>query len=303
MRRAAEPPHFSIGSVIGGSLWITLWNFFAFVVMAFAVSIPVAAVLWIVAQVLGIREFKIQVSGWHLQGPPEQAAILGLYAVVALLAVLVVQAAVAHRTFQSMRGSYAGVGACLTRAVAILPGLIGAVIVLLVVFGILGGIASWLAIAIFTGTGSIALTGIAGAVVAAPLLFLLVACSVFLPVLVAERAGSLACFARSWTLTQGRRWAVLALLLLLAVVEYGILQLLLAAVEYGFLQLLLAGVEYGLALLFRLEFVLLAFSVPLSVATVMLTSSYYHLRGEQEGIEAVVRDLGFDEVRLLRRRS
>jgi fucose 4-O-acetylase-like acetyltransferase len=106
------------------------------------------------------------------------------------------------------------------------------------------------------------------------LVFIVTGCWVVFPAMVIERIGPVAAILRSWRLTRGRRWHILALLVLLVAIEW--------AISYLFIfeiKITLIG-----------SYATLVLNVPLSFfATVVLTTSYYNLVGEKDGVTALGR--------------
>ena len=265
--RPSLPDGFSLGLVLARGLVLLAWNFLSFLGMALVISLPAAAITVLLTMVLPEPKISIQIdNGFHLQSSPAESAAFVLVCLLGLLTFLAVQTAVTHRTFGSMSGRRAGFGACLLRAFAALPSLAGAALVLVVTLGVIWGGRAYLMLSIFRATFSSTWMEFAGVVAALPPIFLAVVWSVFLPALVVERAGPIGCFARSWTLTKGRRWSILILLLLFS------------------------ALEYGLSYVLQFSLVMLGTQVPLSfLGAAMLTTAYYHLRVEHDGPASVAR--------------
>jgi hypothetical protein len=102
---------------------------------------------------------------------------------------------------------------------------------------------------------------------------------VVFPALVIERIGPVAAILRSWRLTRGRRWHILALLVVLAAIEWAISYLGIEIKDSLVGPSAVIGPYIGLLLNVALSF----------FATVVLTTSYYNLVGEKDGVTALGR--------------
>jgi hypothetical protein len=159
-----------------------------------------------------------------------------------------------------------------------MPRLVVACIVLFVLMMAVGLAVSMAMVAALAGLsvggvspgGSVALGLLAGLAFIAVFLFLFVIWWVFVPAIVAENAGPVACFGRSRRLTKGHRWGILGILVLVF----------LANVVAGIVVQLLAKIGAPAAATFVNVVVSLFFAALSSVLTAV---GYYSLRAEKEG--------------------
>jgi len=296
--RAPEPPDFSFGHVLTVSLWILVWNLTRFLTMAVLIAIPLAAAIAVVHYLLPREGFQIDFSHIEIQPSDLPATLVALLLVILTVATyLVTQGAIAYRTVQSLAGRSASNEAAITRSVATLPRMLGAGITLAIVYGSLG------VTALFAGgvlppvasDSTIASPTRASIVLALALiafLYLGIIWWVLIPALVMERAGALACFARSWYLTEGRRGTILAILLLFCLVEASAQVLLgrldLPPLSLPAMQLLWLQTAPVLVPVQQILSGLVGF-VFFCWGSVLAAIGYYHLLGEKEGAAALVK--------------
>jgi hypothetical protein len=138
-----------------------------------------------------------------------------------------------------------------------------------VAMAVVGFVLAYIGGAIFSGAGYA--TGIlAGLVVAAVFIYIVILFWVFIPAIVVERAGPVDCFKRSLALTKGRRWAILGVLALVFVANFAVslLTRLLANIAP-----MASGLIDVLAMLFFM-----------ALSAVLAAVGYYFLRAEKEGV-------------------
>jgi multisubunit Na+/H+ antiporter MnhB subunit len=118
-RRAADLPSFSVGGILWRSFWITLWNFFRFVGLALVIAVPAVA-LGLLFLVYGHVDARIDIEDFRIVSAPGETLAYLVTVFVSLLVTLMVQAAVAYRTFRSLGGYAAEFGDCLARSLGVM---------------------------------------------------------------------------------------------------------------------------------------------------------------------------------------
>jgi len=201
-------------------------------------------------------------------------------AVLTLLTFLLTQAAIVTGTLQVLRGGQVGIGACLNQALAALPRLFPAGLLLFIGGGMLAGIIGYFIVRLSGGApgagvdaaaqnagAAIGLFSLAVIVVAFTILTLF---WVFVPALIAERVGPIQSFKRSLALTKGSRWRIAGIVVLLSMTN------LLASVVTRFLMANGAPLGgFALSVVAGLFFLVLG--------AVLSAVGYAHLRAEKEG--------------------
>jgi hypothetical protein len=305
--REPEMPHFSIGGILGRSLWIVLWNFVSFVLMSIVAAIP------LIAYVTGLAYFRFE---WRLSADVQviyraflgrdliyrqlfdaglayarfQAPTPGGYLLSVILWLLlfvactVPPAALAQRGFQSMLGRRASFGNCVTLAFAALPRVIVFAVLLFLAYGILAAVLGYLFDEAAGPTLPMVPTFILALIAIAATMFLSTVWWLGIPILMIEWAGPILALHRSWKLTQGARWQIAAILVLLAIS--------IALIELVLARLLPLDTDSDSARI--LTFVLYALSALSGMfvyftAAVAAAVGYFHLVGEKEGILALDR--------------
>jgi hypothetical protein len=105
---------------------------------------------------------------------------------------------------------------------------------------------------------------------------------VFVPAIVVENSGIIACFGRSSALTKGRRWSIFGMFALIFVVLFGAELILMSQVRP---EDIMAVARSGWTI-----WVMSAISVIITAyAAVMTSVGYYYLRAEKEGV--VIEDI------------
>jgi len=266
---------FAVGTVISNSLSVLFRN-----VVTFAVVTVVGAIPMIVLLLLGVASFPMAGlaarQGIDLTGGV--TAGLVVFFIIAVLTYLLIQSAISFGTFQDLRGERARIGDCIGRGLAVLPRVFLSSILLFLVFAVIAivgmFVGSLLLAGLFVGSTSIS-SAVVGSLVTmlvtlAPLITMAVIWWVFVPAIVVERAGSIACFGRSSTLTRGNRWRVFGVLALLFVTN------LIAGIVVGLITRLV-GVVIGEILNAIVSLFFMALSA------VMAAVGYYYLRADKEG--------------------
>ncbi len=190
--------------------------------------------------------------------------IYGLY--------LLTQAVLVHSSFQDMRGRAVDLNHSFNVALSRLPAIVG---ILLLIFGVF-----------FAGAVAVALVGAAASFVVGFFgIFLIVALFIALlailftrwfvaiPICVVERAGPLQCLRRSSQLTEGHRWKIFGIILLLYLLIGFIGQLVILAITA------LGGAVIGHIGNVIWTMVWMAF------ASIFVVVTYYELRSAKEGID------------------
>jgi len=271
---APDLPHFSVGGILWRSFWMTVWNFFTFLGFALIIGVPFFILVWIFAQFIDLPdEVQIEFTNGHLVTPPDQALTFLASIFISLVMLFLIQAAVAYRAFRSLGGYRVGFGAALAHSFSVLLRLLELAIVASILVGALG----WLVYSETTWLMSQGQFGVAvffGVLLFFVLVFIATGCWVVFPAVVVEGIGPVAAILRSWRLTRGHRWQILAQAILFALIEWAISHLFTLEIK-----LTLVG-PYAVVLL----------NIPLSFyGAVVLASGYYNLVGEKDGVTALGR--------------
>jgi len=285
--REPEMPYFSIGGIIGRTLWIVLWNFFSFAGMAIVLAIPLVACTVLIGFLAGDIGFSLDRGLTYVRFTPQSNAdfvLVGFLSLLALFTVLAPSAAFTQRAYQSMLGRHASFAICIVTSLAALPKLIVLGILLIVSYGAIGWVIGNsfvnLAAPIFPFVWIFITTLLSLAIY----MFLFAVWWLAIPVLVIEWAGPFKSLWRSWALTRGRRWQIVAIWVLLAVPNVLIQYLLTLIVPSNLGSD--AGQIVALAVDLARAFVAVLFYF---TATVAAAIGYFHLVGEKEGILALDR--------------
>jgi hypothetical protein len=278
---------FALETVIRQGLAITWHHLFRFVAIVLAVGIPIA-LLTALARFLLARGVRPTATGSAIDFGSNASAVLfvAVATLLALLAYLLTQAAIVFATLQVLRGRGAGIGESLRQGLSAMPRLLPAGLLLFVGGGFIAGIIGFFVVQLFGGApagGELApearnALGVFSLVVLVMALTIITLAWVFVPAIVIERAGPIACFKRSLALTKGRRWPVLGIILILTLAN--VLTSVLTR------SIMAEAAPIGGAVLNVLA--ALFFMV---LAAVLSAVGYFHLRAEKEGraLDAVVR--------------
>jgi hypothetical protein len=272
---------FAAGAVVRSGLGITWHNLFRFLGIVVAVAIPVA-ILTALARLLLLSGVTPGPNG-AIDVNSSGGAVLFLVVagLLTLLTFLMTQAAIATGTLQVLRGGRVEIRACLSAALAALPRLIPAGLLLFVGGGALAGIFGYAIVRIFGSAAPGADMGAAAEAARTALgLFSLAVIAVaftvltlfwvFVPAIMAERAGPIQSFRRSLALTKGHRWRIAGIVVLLSMTN------LLASLVTRFLMA--NGAPLGG---FALSVIAGLFFLVLGAALSAVGSA--HLRAEKEG--------------------
>jgi hypothetical protein len=193
-------------------------------------------------------------------------------------------AAIAQRAFQSMLGRAATFDNCIALTLAALPRLVVFAVLMFLSYGIVALVLGDLFLQIAWPDLALVPTFIVALLAIVATMFLSVVWWVGIPVLMAEWASPFRALHRSWVLTRGKRWHIVAVLVLLAVPDAAIQAILAsympadtsaAASEILATALVVAGGVVGVFFYF--------------VHAAAAAIGYFHLAGEKEGILALDR--------------
>jgi hypothetical protein len=247
MTTEAGSIQFSIGSVLSSSFGVYARNFVSFTVLGLVIGL-----IGLAFQLLYANEAALAATAEF------DFVSTGLGLMVNLLVSGLTQAAVIYGTFQDLRGSKAGLGDCISRGLAaIIP-----VIVASLIFSIVSGIGFLL--------------------ILVPGIIIVLLWWLYVPAIVVEQKGIFESFGRSAELTKGRRWQILGLLLVLALLMF------IVGLVIGFVA---AAVMIGSSAgdpaesLFVISIVQWGVSSIVTVFMAVVTAvSYYYLSSEKEGV-------------------
>jgi hypothetical protein len=266
----SDAQRFGIGRVIATSLSIFAANFLRFLAIMIVVGAPVVALAAGGAAILERRP-GVAVSELSVELKDPDAFQIAVFLPVALMIALgyaMILSSLTHGTLQAVRGRVAGLRECLARGLAAIPSIILACLVLLFVAVLVGGVAMFFIAMILGGLGAGAFVISSAFAVAS--LYGATLIWVFIPAIVAERAGALECFSRSLVLTKGHRWGIFGLLVLLALTNWLV----------SFLDQILTAVApltaTILGTLWSVSF--------LGFGPVLAAVGYFQLRIEKEGV-------------------
>ncbi len=226
-------PRFGIGTVLSTSLFALKRNLLRFLGLGaiFAIPLSIVTAIAVVASASSIQKIdsiKDIPSGFVL------AFLLFMFAFMVIY--FLYNGAIAYGSLQYLRGRKAGIGECIGRAFRALPQMIGVglffgLVSLFVVFviAIIGAFLMLLTQA-FTGAPSMVGVWLLLPIVCPMILFISVCWWIVIPVAVVERPGVWKSFSRSFILTEGYRWKILGILLIMWLVSLvaGIIPLLFA---------------------------------------------------------------------------
>jgi hypothetical protein len=266
---------FAVGTVVTTALKVVGANVARFLGIIFAVAIP--AVVLIAAAVILTGAATPQpgqpgLSVTLTRGSAAETLFLLALAVISLVAYVLIQCGIIYATLQTLRGRRVGIRESLQVALALLPRGFAASLILVVVL-VLGGTAALMLFRAIVGAappgaGAVLLLG---ALSTAVVSYVLVLTWVFMPAIVFERSGPLACFRRSIVLTTGRRWNIFAVFALVFVANWVVTLLSNLLPRIG-APMAGAALNYTAALFF------------MAFGAVLAAVGYYALRVEKEGV-------------------
>jgi hypothetical protein len=268
------PSRFSMGGVIGAALFLLRRNFWQYFAVALVLGIPLIVLSLARAVFMPAPNTSLSLSVVDTAG----AGLSLLLAFVGVLTYFAIQSAINYGTLLDLRGERPAVGRCIARGVAMLPRVFVASLLLFLAIFALTFVAVLVsygtAMGIMAATGQSpsirAVSGAAGLVVLVITLFLFTNWWVFVPSIVAEGAGPVACFRRSRRLTQGHRWGILGIMALVFIANLGCSILLGAIGQFGVIATV-ALLNVVVALVFT------------ALSAVLTAVGYYALRAEKEG--------------------
>jgi hypothetical protein len=248
-------PQFAIGRVLGTSFSVLLRNFVPFMVLAIVCGIPNIVFAY------ENPAFQRLLHGEAAAAPPagfdsQRYGLLIASYLVSILCYALTQSSLMFGTVQDLRGQRAGFGAIVSRGIATLVPVFDAALLMTLGFTV----------------------GLVLLIVPGIILFTM--WWVTIPAIVAERVGVIAAFGRSRRLTEGRRWAILGLFVIIIVIRQ------LAGLLVGAVFGMLFGVAGGMSRLIEAAvvgglIVGILFSAYLAVATAV---GYFYLRADKEGV-------------------
>jgi hypothetical protein len=268
----AGAPRFSVGTVISTSLSVLFANIWAFLVVILAVGVPLVVVIMggsmiMAAGVAGPLETG---AGLKLQDLSAASMLFLIFvSVLGVLAYLLIQAAVTYGALQSLRGRRAGIGACISNGLSVLPRVFLAGLLFAVAMAVVGFVVAFV-FSMLASVGAAAIAILGGIAMSAIFAFIVVTYWVFVPVIVVEQAGPIDCFTRSKALTKGRRWGIFGILVLVFFANWLISLL-------GRLLHQVAPAASGLIDILSLLFFM-------ALSAVLAAVGYYFLRAEKEGV-------------------
>jgi hypothetical protein len=266
---AGGAPRFTVRGVISASLSLVYANIGRFLVIFLAIGLPAALLIGATVMMLTTVSRSTASPGidFTLKGDKtSQVLFMSFLALLILVAYSLIQAAITDGAWQNLRGRKLRIGAALSGAVTVLPRVALA--------GLVFSVALVVVISIPVALLQIVLPAAVGAVTGLVMLAIvavaIVRYWVFVPVVVIERAGPLACFRRSAALSRGHRWEILGILALVMLANWLVS---LAAHLLPGIGAPAAGaaLEIAAALFFT------------ALSAVLATVAYYLLRAEKDG--------------------
>jgi hypothetical protein len=197
---------FSVGGVIGAGVSIVLRNVLKLLAISFLMSIPITVLagLFVATLPIGFSALQSGVRTDFSELSDATKVLFALLFVGIFLTYFAIQAAVNYAAFQNLRGERVGIGACMRRGLAAMPRVVVACIMLaLMMIGI--GIAVSIVMILITAVislsgpstgGGIAIGLLYGVGFFGIFIFMFIIWWVFIPAIVVEDAGPVACFAQ-----------------------------------------------------------------------------------------------------------
>jgi hypothetical protein len=257
---------FRVGDVISQSFQTTIRNIIPFGVLAIITVVIIVILYVIIGAIFGLSVASMTPGSMESgMGAPAIGVgfIVGIlvFELLALAVYLGFMTAITYGTFQDLRGQPVGIGILLQSSIALVVPAIGTFIVLIGVFlaaAVVAIILNFIPI-----LGQIA--------VLVMFVFLYIIFWVVIPVAVIERPGPVASLKRSIALTQGNRWKILGVFLVLfGIVVGGVI----IAMIFSFISATIGGIL--VALLY----------VALGIyGAVLVAVGYHRLRASKEGAD------------------
>jgi hypothetical protein len=215
----AAPSRFTVGGVIAATFSVLFRNVIRFVAIILIVAVPVIACFVGGGMLLsGDMTTNGGRINFEFNGPDSLGIPFILcVALLAGLGYLLILSALIHGTLESLAGRPVSIIGCLSAGLSALPRTFLAAF-LLVVTGLLIGLMAMLFVSLlFSIFGAAALVSVASSLL---VLMVFARILLFIPALMAERAGVLECFGRSQELTREHRWGLFGILLLMTMVNW-----------------------------------------------------------------------------------
>lgn len=257
---------FRVGDVISQSFQTTIRNIIPFGVLAIITVVIIVILYLIIGAIFGLSVASMTPGSMESgMGAPAIGVgfIVGIlvFELLALAVYLGFMTAITYGTFQDLRGQPVGIGILLQSSIALVVPAISTFIVLIGVFlaaAVVAIILNFIPI-----LGQIA--------VLVMFVFLYIIFWVVIPVAVIERPGPVASLKRSIALTQGNRWKILGVFLVLfGIVVGGVI----IAMIFSFISATIGGIL--VALLY----------VALGIyGAVLVAVGYHRLRASKEGAD------------------
>jgi hypothetical protein len=258
MTAAAVIRGFSLATVFGASLAVFRRNLVPFLLLAALLTAPSYL-------------HRLLVPG------PDSYRDIDLYflrvVAIGFVCGTLAQAALVYGTVQELRGQHPSPLACLWRGIAVMLPAVGVGLSIAFVLGL--GVLMTFAAGVVTR--SITGTLVVFALMLIPGLMLLTRWWVAVPVAVIERPGVLASLSRSTQLTEGRRWPILAIVVLFAV---------LSLLESQLVQQMLALILHdGLGRVAAEAIGIATGTVVTAFTCVVIAVGYFVLRADKDGLD------------------
>jgi hypothetical protein len=259
-------PQFRIGDVIGQSFQTTVRNIVPFGILAIITAAVMFVIYTLASSIFGFSMMPMTPAAMEPgMGAPEIGAgfFIGflVFELLALAIYLAFMTAITYGTIQDLRGNAVDIGTLIQSSIA----LVGpAITTFLLVIGVFL-VAAILAIIL-------QFIPIIGQIVSVVMfVFLYIVFWVVIPIAVIERPGPVASLKRSVALTQGNRWKILGILLVVIVISIAAM---IVVMVFSFL-----GATVGTIVLAILYAALGIFTA------VLVAVGYYKLRATKEGAD------------------
>jgi hypothetical protein len=257
---------FRVGDVIGQSFQTTLRNIVPFGILAIIAAAIMFVIYTLVSSIFGLSVMPMEPGMMEPgMGAPEigPGFFIGflVFELLALAVYLSFMTAITYGTFQDLRGHSVGIGTLIQSSIALVGPAITTFLLVIGIFLVAAIVAIILQFIPIIGQ-------IATAVM---FVFLYIIFWVVIPVAVIERPGPVASLKRSVALTEGHRWKILGIFLLVIAISIAAM---IVAMIFNFL-----GLVVGMIVLAVLYAALLIFTA------VLVAVGYYKLRAAKEGAD------------------
>jgi len=216
---SSGPPRFTVGGVIATTFSVLFRNLVRFVAIILIVGVPVIG-FFIGGAMLLSGELTSTGAGFDVRFSGA-SGFETLFVIASMLLMvlgyLLVLNALVHGTLESLSGRTASIAGSLSAGLSALPRTFFASLLVIIV-GVLIGFMVMMFMGLLLSVLMLsALLSLGLSLVA---LMVLARILVFVPAIVAERAGVLECFGRSQELTREHRWGLFGIMLLLTAVNW-----------------------------------------------------------------------------------